>query len=68
MGVVLIDAETEEEVARNILRGVIHFNGDPWPTISKKAKSLVLQMLEPDPRRRLTPQEVLGRSSLYLHL
>lgn len=52
-------AETEQGVAQAILRGVIDFRRDPWPRVSDKAKSLVRQMLEPDPKRRLTAQKVL---------
>ncbi|KAH7306731.1 hypothetical protein KP509_22G027200 [Ceratopteris richardii] len=52
-------AETEQGVAQAILRGIIDFRRDPWPRVSEKAKSLVRQMLEPDPRRRLTAQQVL---------
>lgn len=56
----LFGAETEQGVAQAILRGAIDFKRDPWPRISDGAKSLVRQMLEPDPRRRLTAQQVLG--------
>lgn len=59
-GAFLFCAETEQGVAQAILRGVIDFKRDPWPRISDGAKSLVRQMLEPDPRRRLTAQQVLG--------
>ena len=52
--------ETEQGVALAILRGVIDFKREPWPQISESAKSLVRQMLEPDPRKRLTAQQVLG--------
>ncbi|KAI5070558.1 hypothetical protein GOP47_0014901 [Adiantum capillus-veneris] len=52
-------AETEQGVAQAILRGVIDFKRDPWPRVSEKAKSLVRLMLEADPRRRLTAQQVL---------
>ncbi|KAA8542373.1 hypothetical protein F0562_023491 [Nyssa sinensis] len=52
-------AETEQGVALAILRGVIDFKREPWPQISKSAKSLVRQMLESDPRKRLTAQQVL---------
>ncbi|KAJ7956328.1 putative Calcium-dependent protein kinase [Quillaja saponaria] len=52
-------AETEQGVALAILRGVIDFKREPWPQISESAKSLVRQMLEPDPRKRLTAQQVL---------
>ncbi|KAJ0237547.1 Calcium-dependent protein kinase 10 [Hirschfeldia incana] len=53
-------AETEQGVALAILRGVIDFKRDPWPQISESAKSLVRQMLDPDPTKRLTAQQVLA--------
>ncbi|KAJ0982822.1 hypothetical protein J5N97_011077 [Dioscorea zingiberensis] len=52
-------AETEQGVAQSILRGVIDFREDPWPHVSQSAKNLVRLMLEPDPKRRLTAQQVL---------
>ncbi|KZV56512.1 hypothetical protein F511_22343 [Dorcoceras hygrometricum] len=52
-------AETEQGVALAILRGVIDFKREPWPQVSESAKSLVKQMLEPDPQKRLTAQQVL---------
>ncbi|KAJ0257347.1 Calcium-dependent protein kinase 10 [Hirschfeldia incana] len=53
-------AETEQGVALAILRGVIDFKRDPWPQVSESAKSLVRQMLNPDPAKRLTAQQVLA--------
>jgi calcium-dependent protein kinase len=53
-------AETEQGVALAILRGVLDFKRDPWPQISESAKSLVKQMLDPDPTKRLTAQQVLA--------
>ncbi|KAK4257148.1 hypothetical protein QN277_006772 [Acacia crassicarpa] len=52
-------AESEQGVALAILRGVIDFKREPWPQISDSAKSLVRQMLEPDPKKRLTAEQVL---------
>ncbi|XP_030521370.1 calcium-dependent protein kinase 10-like [Rhodamnia argentea] len=52
-------AETEQGVALAILRGNIDFKREPWPQISDAAKNLVRQMLDPDPRKRLTAREVL---------
>ncbi|GMJ03227.1 calcium-dependent protein kinase 13 [Hibiscus trionum] len=52
-------AESEQGVAQAILRGLIDFKRDPWPNISESAKSLVRQMLEPDPKLRLTAKQVL---------
>ncbi|RYR16078.1 hypothetical protein Ahy_B04g073053 isoform I [Arachis hypogaea] len=53
-------AESEQGVAQAILRGLIDFKREPWPSISESAKSLVRQMLEPDPKLRLTAKQVLG--------
>lgn len=58
---ILLVADTEQGVALAILRGVIDFNREPWPQISENAKSLVRQMLEPDPGKRLTATQVLGK-------
>ncbi|CAM0875390.1 unnamed protein product [Alopecurus aequalis] len=52
-------AESEQGVARSILRGVVDFEREPWPRISDSAKSLVRQMLEMNPRKRLTARQVL---------
>ncbi|KAG9134142.1 hypothetical protein Leryth_004829 [Lithospermum erythrorhizon] len=52
-------AESEQGVAQAILRGKIDFNREPWPSISDGAKNLVQQMLEPDPKLRLTAKQVL---------
>lgn len=52
-------AESEQGVAQAILRGQIDFKRDPWPNISESAKSLVKQMLEPDPKLRLTAKQVI---------
>ncbi|XP_044484484.1 calcium-dependent protein kinase 10-like [Mangifera indica] len=52
-------AETEQGVALAILRGVIDFKREPWPQISESAKSLVRMMLEQDPKKRPTAQQVL---------
>ena len=55
-----LDAETEQGVAQAIIRSVLDFRRDPWPKVSDNAKDLVRKMLDPDPKRRLTAQEVLG--------
>ncbi|RWR95617.1 calcium-dependent protein kinase 13 [Cinnamomum micranthum f. kanehirae] len=52
-------AESEQGVAQAILRGLIDFKRDPWPSISENAKNLVRQMLEPDPKLRLTAKQVI---------
>ncbi|XP_042463108.1 calcium-dependent protein kinase 20-like [Zingiber officinale] len=57
-------AETEQGVARAILRSVIDFKRDPWPRVSDTAKHLVRHMLEPDPEKRFTAQQVLDHAWL----
>ncbi|XP_042404658.1 calcium-dependent protein kinase 16-like [Zingiber officinale] len=53
--------ETEQGVAQAILRGVIDFKREPWPSISDSAKNLVRLILEPDPKLRLTAkQSIIG--------
>ncbi|CAL9776695.1 unnamed protein product [Musa acuminata subsp. burmannicoides] len=52
-------AETEQGVAQAILRGLIDFKREPWPSVSENAKNLVRQMLEHDPKLRLTAKQVL---------
>ncbi|XP_074578108.1 calcium-dependent protein kinase 16-like [Curcuma longa] len=57
-------AETEQGVAQAILKGAIDFKRDPWPNVSESAKNLVQQMLEPEPKLRLTAKQVLEHSWL----
>ncbi|KAL9243509.1 hypothetical protein vseg_017386 [Gypsophila vaccaria] len=52
-------AETERGIFDAILKGGIDFESDPWPSISSSAKDLVKKMLNPDPKKRITPEEVL---------
>ncbi|CAK9139936.1 unnamed protein product [Ilex paraguariensis] len=52
-------AESEQGVAQAILRGIIDFKREPWPSISESAKILVRHMLEPDPKLRLTAKQVI---------
>lgn len=59
----LFPVETEQGVAQAIIRSVIDFKRDPWPRVSDNAKDLVKKMLDPDPKKRLTAQEVLGNYS-----
>ncbi|KAF7148277.1 hypothetical protein RHSIM_Rhsim03G0018400 [Rhododendron simsii] len=57
-------AETEQGVAQAIIRSVVDFKRDPWPKVSDNAKDLVKKMLDPDPKRRLTAQQVLEHTWL----
>lgn len=58
------NTESEQGVAQAILRGAIDFKREPWPSMSECAKTLVQQMLEPDPKLRLTAKQVLGKLGL----
>ncbi|GMI90090.1 calcium-dependent protein kinase 24 [Hibiscus trionum] len=51
-------AEDEEGIAQAIIRGRIDFERDPWPKVSDEAKDLVKTMLDPNPRTRITVQQV----------
>jgi calcium-dependent protein kinase len=52
-------AETEKGIFDAVIRGHVDFRNDPWPKISDGAKDLVRKMLNPNPRARLTAQQVL---------
>ncbi|KNA14653.1 hypothetical protein SOVF_105100 isoform A [Spinacia oleracea] len=53
-------AETEQGVAQAIIRSILDFKRDPWPRVSDNAKDLVKKMLDPDPARRLTAQQIIA--------
>ncbi|KAI8559839.1 hypothetical protein RHMOL_Rhmol04G0206100 [Rhododendron molle] len=53
-------AETEQGVAQAIIRSVVDFKRDPLPKVSDNAKDLVKKMLDPDPQRQLTAQQVIA--------
>ncbi|KAJ4795534.1 Calcium-dependent protein kinase [Rhynchospora pubera] len=53
-------AETEAGIFKQILKGKLDFESEPWPLISDSAKDLVRKMLERDPRSRLKAHEVLS--------
>ncbi|KVH89627.1 Calcium-binding EF-hand [Cynara cardunculus var. scolymus] len=52
-------AETEKGIFDAILEGVIDFETEPWPSISRSAKDLVRKMLTQDPKKRITSAQVL---------
>lgn len=56
-------AETEKGIFNAVLEGHIDFESQPWPSISDSAKDLVRKMLTQDPKKRITPAEVLGIKS-----
>nr|XP_043627929.1 calcium-dependent protein kinase 7-like [Erigeron canadensis] len=58
-------AENEQGVAQAIIRSEYNLERDPWPKVSENAKDLVKKMLDPDPKRRLTAQQVLEHPWLF---
>ncbi|KAG6528797.1 hypothetical protein ZIOFF_010982 [Zingiber officinale] len=52
-------AETEAGIFRQIIKGSIDFETEPWPTISESAKDLIRKMLNRNPRERFTAHQVL---------
>ncbi|CAA7020319.1 unnamed protein product [Microthlaspi erraticum] len=50
--------ETEEEIFNEVLEGELDLSSDPWPQVSESAKDLIRKMLERNPMKRLTAQEV----------
>ncbi|CAL9086450.1 unnamed protein product [Musa acuminata var. zebrina] len=52
-------AETEAGIFRQILKGHLDFESEPWPGISDSAKDLIRNMLNRDPRKRFTAHQVL---------
>ncbi|KAH7681002.1 Non-specific serine/threonine protein kinase protein [Dioscorea alata] len=53
-------AETEAGIFRQILKGSLDFESEPWPCISESAKDLIRRMLNRDPKKRFTAHEVLS--------
>lgn len=60
--VFFIFAETDSGIFRQILKGKLDFESDPWPQISESAKDLIRKMLDRSPRQRITAHEVLCES------
>ena len=58
-----LPSESEAGIFRQILRGKLDLESEPWPSISDSAKDLVRKMLTRDPTKRLTAHEVLCKFS-----
>ncbi|KAG9149156.1 hypothetical protein Leryth_003154 [Lithospermum erythrorhizon] len=52
-------AETDAGIFKEIMKGKLDFESDPWPQISESAKDLIRKMLDRDPRSRIKAHEVL---------
>ncbi|KAJ4912856.1 Calcium-dependent protein kinase 15 [Raphanus sativus] len=52
-------AETEKGIFEEIIKGVIDFESQPWPSISESAKDLVRKLLTKDPKKRISAAQAL---------
>ncbi|XP_074307856.1 calcium-dependent protein kinase SK5-like [Silene latifolia] len=52
-------AETDAGIFKQVLKGKLDFETQPWPNISDGAKDLIRKMLERNPKKRLTAYQVL---------
>jgi serine/threonine protein kinase len=59
-------SESESGIFKQILRGKLDLETEPWPSISDSAKDLVRKMLTKDPKRRQSAHEVLCKSHSIL--
>lgn len=57
--IVFLIPETDMGIFRQILRGKLDLESEPWPGISDSAKDLIRKILDRNPKRRLTAHEVL---------
>ena len=64
----VFSSETEAGIFRQILRGKLDFESEPWPSISDSAKDLVRNMLTRDPKKRFSAHEVLCKYTLLISL
>lgn len=60
--IVFLIPETDMGIFRQILRGKLDLESEPWPGISDSAKDLIRKILDRNPKRRLTAHEVLCKS------
>ncbi|KAG1667632.1 hypothetical protein FOA52_001688 [Chlamydomonas sp. UWO 241] len=49
----------EKAIFRNVMSQPLDFSQNPWPKISEPAKDCVRRMLQRDPKKRATAQEIL---------
>lgn len=51
--------DTEDQIFKMVLKGAIDFKSEPWPKISDAAKDCVKKLLEMDPAKRATSEQIL---------
>ncbi|GAU36737.1 hypothetical protein TSUD_318360 [Trifolium subterraneum] len=52
-------AETDQGIFAEISKGILDFESEPWPAISDSAKDLIRKMLDRNPAKRFTADQVL---------
>ncbi|KMZ67218.1 Calcium-dependent protein kinase [Zostera marina] len=52
-------AENEAGIFKEILKGPLDLESEPWPEVSQSAKDLIKKMLERNPKKRYTVHDVL---------
>lgn len=61
------DSDSNEENMNNIKAGKYSFPSPDWDNVSDQAKDLVRKMLTPDPKKRITAEEVLKHPWMVEH-
>ncbi|XP_036934200.1 serine/threonine-protein kinase H1 homolog [Acanthopagrus latus] len=51
--------DSRTRLYRSIVRGKYSFHGDPWPSVSNRAKDFIQQLLQLDPATRLTADRAI---------
>lgn len=51
---------SEAGICALVLKGEFDLSADPWPSISQSVKDLIKKMLQFDPAKRITAEEILG--------
>ena len=59
-------SESDSGIFRQILRGKLDFESEPWPGISESAKDLIKKMLDRRPQQRITAHGVLCELQLHI--
>lgn len=58
--IVLLVTEKEDDILKEVSKGKLDLESNPWPSISDSAKDLIRKMLTRDPKQRITAAQVLG--------
>ncbi|KAH3756801.1 calcium/calmodulin-dependent protein kinase type 1 [Pelomyxa schiedti] len=60
-------ADKNDELLEQIMEGFFYFHENPWSSISREARELILHMLEKDASRRFTADEALKHPWMRTH-